>query len=221
MSQRIEDFVALRGKTVTLSSRVRTNDSGVKIRLYDGISSPESGTHTGGGDWETLSLTATVDNSATGLLASIYTYTSTLNDYIEFEWIKLEEGSVATPWTVPDPAIEETRCKRYGYEATSSEAYSNIGSGTATSTTSCQITVAIPPWMRTKPALSSSGNFRLLGKAWSASFVVTGLSLAANFDTNGSVVLVSSVASGLTAGDIYHLQASNDTTASAFFSAEL
>ncbi len=39
-------------------------------------------------------------------------------DYVELEWIKLELGTVATPYVDPDEALELVRCQRYYKELT-------------------------------------------------------------------------------------------------------
>lgn len=38
---------------------------------------------------------------------------STTNQYYSIRWIKLEEGDVATPYEIPDPATELLKCQRY------------------------------------------------------------------------------------------------------------
>lgn len=67
---------------------------------------------------------------------------------ITLKWVKLEQGSVATPFVAPNPAEELIKCQRY-YVKTVGElrAYTNAG-------TSFGVTVNLPTKMRTKPTIN-------------------------------------------------------------------
>lgn len=93
----------LSGNTVTLSLKVSGSGS---LRL---------------GVWGTSIKTVTLDD-----IPTIYSHTFELGDdvnfgmwlsangeYAEIEWIKLEIGSIATPFCPPDPATELAKCQRY------------------------------------------------------------------------------------------------------------
>lgn len=64
------------------------------------------------------------------------------------DYIKLEQGTVATPFVAPNPAEELIKCQRY-YVKTLGElrAYTNAG-------TSFGVTVNLPTKMRTKPTIN-------------------------------------------------------------------
>lgn len=114
LAQKIEDYEALQGKTVTVSARVRSNTSAAYLEMYDGVGATTDA-HTGGGGWEILTVTRSISASATADTRPSVKTNSSLSDgnYVEIDWIKLEVGPVATKWVVPDPAIELSRCERY------------------------------------------------------------------------------------------------------------
>lgn len=67
---------------------------------------------------------------------------------VNIDYIKLEQGTVATPFVAPNPAEELIKCQRY-YVKTVGElrAYTNAG-------TSFGVTVNLPTKMRTKPTIN-------------------------------------------------------------------
>ena len=69
------------------------------------------------GEWHTVSITAEVPEDYTG---GIYVYVhdlagtaGTVDDAVEFDYFKIENGGVATPFCPPDPATELAKCQRY------------------------------------------------------------------------------------------------------------
>ncbi len=57
----------LRGRTVTFSMRVKTSTaSAVRINVFDGVATQASAFHSGGGAYETLTVTATLGAAVTG-----------------------------------------------------------------------------------------------------------------------------------------------------------
>lgn len=67
---------------------------------------------------------------------------------VNIDYIKIEQGTVATPFVAPNPAEELIKCQRY-YVKTVGElrAYTNAG-------TSFGVTVNLPTKMRTKPTVN-------------------------------------------------------------------
>jgi hypothetical protein len=119
IQQSLESHQRYAGKTLTFSARIKMNKTGYII-IHDGVESDRV-YHSGGGTFETLTVVKTVSASPPYLYAVIVLgNTLAEDDYIEFEWIKLEEGSVATAYQIPDPATELARCQRY---------FERIGSG--------------------------------------------------------------------------------------------
>jgi len=114
MEQPLEFLNIYKGATLTLSARVKSNNSTTKLFILDSINNTQGAAHSGDGNWETLTVTHTVTSSATSLSARLYATTvSSAGQYIEFEWIKLEEGSVATPFVADLPGVNLAKCKYY------------------------------------------------------------------------------------------------------------
>jgi len=71
MQQRIEDFEKYKNRTVTMTARIKTSLSGVKLQLTDGITGTDSSDHSGGGAFETLTITKFISNTATILFVRV------------------------------------------------------------------------------------------------------------------------------------------------------
>jgi hypothetical protein len=135
--QLVEDFAALAGRTLTFSARVKSNHSSTRLQIYDGVSFIDNAgsRHTGGGDWENLSLTFTPSNSATTLGARITGYDGLISlatgDYIEFTNVQLELGSVATDFEHRSYGEILADCQRYFERINTEDSYGFFASGTA------------------------------------------------------------------------------------------
>jgi len=117
--QKLEDFSALRGKTLTFSARVRSNVAGVTLGLNDGVS-PTYGSvaHTGGGAYETLTITKTFDSNASNFIAYIGFLTvapAICTFYCDSAMLSF--GSTAIPFVPTNSQVELAQCQRY-YEKT-------------------------------------------------------------------------------------------------------
>ena len=119
MYQVVEAFAVMAGRTLTFSARVKSNQSSTRLQIYDGVSfiDDAGSRHTGGGDWENLSLTFTPSSSSTTLNARITGYDGlialTTGDYIEVANAQLELGSVATDFEHRSYGEELALCQRY------------------------------------------------------------------------------------------------------------
>lgn len=83
-----------------------------------------------------------------------------------FHYIKLEEGSVATPYEFPNPAEELLKCQRYYVKYSEDFQIAGTVSGTANT---AYVTMFLPATMRTIPTIVSWGgnNIRLNGSNYS------------------------------------------------------
>jgi len=116
----IENVISYRGKTITLSIRMKSNLGGNKvgIRIYKGDGYTADAYHTGGGNWETLSITCVVSAAATILRI----YAGSINDgntsafYYNLDSAMLVVGSQPVSYIPMHPADDLARCMRY-YEA--------------------------------------------------------------------------------------------------------
>ncbi len=77
---------------------------------------------------------------------------NTANNF-QLALVKIEPGSVATPFVMPDYELEYGRCLRYAYVVDVSAA-TNIGQGAKISTTQVAILLQFPRIMRTTPTLT-------------------------------------------------------------------
>ncbi len=127
LEQKIEDYSRLGGETITVSAEVKSNTSSAQIMIFD--SAYRDGVHhSGGGGWEKLSHTFTVNTGLSRLWIQVWiaNSTSSLNatitsgDYIEVRNLQVERGNVATPFEYRSYGEELALCQRYyeKYDAT-------------------------------------------------------------------------------------------------------
>jgi hypothetical protein len=98
--QAIPDGTDYIGKTMTLSCWVWASvASRARVVIYDGVNVNASSTHSGGSAWELLSVTATMDGSATNV--SVYLQVLNGDTTAYFDAPMLVEGSL-TPAVIPN-----------------------------------------------------------------------------------------------------------------------
>lgn len=163
------DVVKMAGKTVTLQFKVKCGANfsaagslmstvivyglGTDGTLATGFTSSTSltsQTNTLSTTLTQLNFTFTLPSNASQFGVWInYTPTGTAgaNDWFEITDVQLEEGSVATPFERRPYGLELSLCQRYYYRAYNF-------AGFATTSTSCQITLAYPS-MRTAPTINA------------------------------------------------------------------
>lgn len=94
-----------KGKTVTLSAYVTDLSDDTIFHMY--FQGADSRPITRGLNTRTVTVNGT--NRWAGITRDI----STISGWIKIKWMKLEYGTVATPFVPPDPAIELLKCQRY------------------------------------------------------------------------------------------------------------
>lgn len=108
---RIENYTAFRGKTVTFAVKVKSNVAGtVYVRLSDGVTATDSANNVGTGV-ETLTVTKLLDSNATILYAVIRADVASCT--FEVDDAVLVVGSIAPEYVPLHPAEEMERCQRY------------------------------------------------------------------------------------------------------------
>ena len=160
----LEEFQ--KGKTLTASVRMKSNNSNARVLIYDGVSFlATSSTHTGDGSEEIITATGVVSTSAT--LLRVYTTISTAGvgavsitsgDYIEIAEVQLEVGSVATDFEHRSYGEELALCQRYYFQWSGSNISSTVGTGQFNSTTSFLHAYKNPVAMRVVPTGSYTGS---------------------------------------------------------------
>ena len=130
--QYVEDYSVLAGKVVTLSAKMTSNHSGARLQIYDGVSTIDVASHTGGGSEELITGTVTIAAGATQLRCYVLIASSagnnvsiTSGDYIEFTELQLELGSVATDFEHRSYGEELALCQRY-YEKNGSTHWATL-----------------------------------------------------------------------------------------------
>lgn len=115
-NQCVENYKEYAGKTISASARVYCSvASAVKLTLSDGIGVTKSSYHTGGGGWETLTVTRTISASNTSLLVELGMYDSgdMKNGTYYFDSAMLSVGSAAPTFVPKNYQTELAQCMRY------------------------------------------------------------------------------------------------------------
>ena len=176
--------------------------------------------------WQRFTATGTVAASATQM--AVYfnwspSGTAGANDWIEITGVQVECGSVATPFKTNGATIqgELAAAQRYYYRfvpfaGSGGNYYGPYAVGGATSTTNAYVTGHIPVAMRSAPTFNRSGS-QIYNSA--SNIAVTALGNAWATGTSFSINVT--VASGLTAGQVCHFAANNNSADYFDLSAEL
>ena len=194
----------------TSGTWLTTNGIGLRIYFGLGAGSTYSGT---AGSWSgSTYLSATGATSVVGTNGATFYITG----------VQLEKGSTATSFDYRPYGTELALCERYTKVYGGEGTYQSVGGySIATSSTGvAYYTIALNTKMRSSPSFSYSGNWRI-DDGYTASYSITGITANGISNNSSQPSVTLSVASGLTAGRAYLLQANNDTTAKLILSAEL
>lgn len=122
--QALERPEYLRGKVLTFRSYVKSNNANARLAILAGVgASAYSSAHTGGGGWEELTTTLTVDSAETSLIPTARIMTSananvsiTSGDFVEVFMPTVYVGSIFPGYVNMfngNVAAERLACKRY------------------------------------------------------------------------------------------------------------
>lgn len=197
IDQKIEDYLSLRGRTVSFRIRVRQGvASTVRAYISDSGTKTYSATQATTGSYLTFTITLAIGAAATSVRVGVELSAS---DTVYLDNASLVEGATAVPYVPLHPAENLARCERYleriGGDAATFEP---IGIGYCLSTTVARLA---PVWRVEKAVtptitFSTAGHFRVLT---AGATTVTGTGSANVSKKSG--LLDFTVASGLTAGD--------------------
>jgi hypothetical protein len=196
--QKMEDYGQLRGRTVTFAVRVKTAAAGaVRARVWDSVNGFRDGAfHTGSGAYETLTVTAPIAATATGVQVFVQ-FNASATAYVDNAVLVV--GSAAPTYAPLGPADDLTRCQRYYYEVGglhANEAAATMHSfagGQARGTLRFPVEMAVAPAM----AVSAPGDWALYT---SAGVIVACTGIAPVVLTRRSVLFDATCAGGLLAG---------------------
>ncbi len=217
IAQYIENPNKLSGKTVTFS--VKYNSSmpcNIQI-VHNGVVLLTI-SNMGTGYNYTLTGTVTLPTiAASDILYVRFGNRDTYDSTIDVEYIKLEEGTIATPFVSRPFAEELAMCQRYYLSCNLlGGTYPAYGIGRGTSATTALILVPLPETLRVLPTVSFVGVTNLIGNITAA---VTAISLD-RISAHVAKLLVT-VGSGLTSGLMYILEGSNSSPTDLRIDAEI
>lgn len=187
-----------------------TNATGIRLWLGLGVGSTFSGT---AGAWASANF-----NTATGATSIVGTSGATF--YIT--GVQLEKGTQATSFEYRQYGQELALCQRYTQVFGGDSNYNTVGTlGIAQSATTVgYYSFPLATQLRANPSLSYSGNWRV-DDGYTASYAVTNIGIDGISLNRTNAVLAINVASGLTSGRPYQLQANNSTASRIILSSEL
>ena len=214
--QDIENHTLYRGKTLTLSVRMRATNGSI-IYIADVPGQASIAYYTTPGEWQTLNVTYTIQSNSVYVRSACHANVFNDGDYVEFEWIKLEEGDHATPYVIPDPALELARCQRYFQAYGGSAATLPISNSYNLNTTQARGVFHFVETMRTAPSISISNAAHFSINHQDTNVAATNLAFN---DIYKDAAYITATASGLTAGQGSAILATS-TDARIFLNAEI
>lgn len=165
--------------------------------------------------WTRVSVTFVVPSDAVGLSMEFNVGSAQASGVnVDITQAQLEPGTVATPFEARPIPVELSMCQRFGFRINDpSNAYAQVGTGPAVTTTACSIYIPVPIPLRVKPSSASftAAGWEILDATTFAIKTVTAISIP--FYSNGTLVIYCSVDSGLTVGKLYVLRQSNNAAA--------
>ena len=131
LSQRVEDFTQLRGRTITFSIRGRSSvANGLRLAIGQTSGSTFGAYHSGGGAYETLSVTVAIAAN-TSIVQCNVSFDANGTYYLDNAMLVV--GSVAADYAPLHPADDLARCQRY-YEVITGNFGFPMLTGTAAAT---------------------------------------------------------------------------------------
>lgn len=140
-----------------------------------------------------------------------------VGDSVKLAWVKLESGSLATPFVPPDYAVELAKCQRYLYVLRGS--LLRAGLSEAYSTSFALFYLYAPASFRTVPSVSFENV--VLSSTKDGSVYSEAASIQVRGCNSNAVKLLVNAADSLTIGEQYELSHKADTVGSIVLSAEL
>jgi hypothetical protein len=186
LSQKVEDYKALVGRTVSVSLRVRQGAaSAIQIQLNDGVGVTTSTLSATTGSYITITATRTLSASATQFLVNVLFLVSGTH-YLDNAMLVI--GPAPAPYQPFHPQEDLARCQRY-YEVVG-----DAGGGTvriaSVATAGAQGALAMVPWKATKavaPTVTKVGTWTVTN---------CGQPTINLSDKYGTVLLITSSAAG-------------------------
>jgi hypothetical protein len=200
IGQTIENGDKYVGKVMTLSARVRSDSANaIRIGIYNGSTFTYSSYHSGGGTYETLSVSATI--SASGMQVRIaLDPTVTQTSYATS--LMLVVGDQPIDFVPEDPAIELMRCQRYYQRVGGKVANEYINCGHAYANNAAATAVRLPVELSSTPTVTITGQtgFRVWDSTGTPQ-TATAVSTGGGLSPLGTEIEVTVSGTPLTAGN--------------------
>ena len=204
LEQFIEPQTWMTSKTYTASCWIKSNSDKCSLTLINNGNFADRVSHTGGGDWEKITLTFNIGSTLTdfrlriGLSQGGNTAISS-GDYFEFTQLQLEVGDTATPFEHTSYGDQLQKCQRFYYKHAENNA-SYVGVGWVYSPSTVYLNVDFPVTMRTTPTAIYSNTtgayvFYVNGSGNSVATFSNG-----NGTDTGMTLINATTVSGFTAG---------------------
>jgi hypothetical protein len=191
---------ALTGTTLSASIRVRASvANAVRVAIYNGSAYTYSSYHSGGGAYETLTVSGVSGVAGASAWLQIY-FAASCTAYVDNAMLVV--GSVAADYAPLHPADDLARCLRY-YEVIGG--VQQMGIGQAASATGAYV----PFFFKANKAVVPTCTFTAAGNyivTNSGAGALTCTALVASSQAAGSFQIVVTVASGLVAGNACFMQ---------------
>ena len=136
--------------------------------------------------------------------------------------VKLEVGSVATPFRHENMAENLAKCHRYYYRIPAGNTYQRFGTGQNSSTTLCRMTPIFPVEMRVTPTIDTTGTAANYGVYEAGSVkTCTAIPVLSSSQSTNKIAEVYFTTNSLTAGRGAACLANNNNTVYLGYNAEL
>lgn len=208
ITQKVENYLSLRGKQHTFTARAWTNNpNACRLRVTDGVSTWYSAYHPATSAFETLAITVPVSAAATTLTCDLV-FDAACTVWFSLAW--LNPGPVVVTAGAPHAADGFNRALRYYQVFGGTNTTESIGVGQCNSATAALVMVpitrkAIAPTI----TISAAADFAVTD-ASAASLVAATSVTAQNIGLERFIVAVG-VAAGLVAGNATQLMANSTT----------
>lgn len=152
-----------RGKQITITARIKSDSDHVNMMVRAAGASTLSNYHTGGGAFETLTLTHTIPSSQTGVFQLAIGFNGIEGGLLPevsttyIDSVMCVMGDQALPFTPEDPQQELARCKRYYQRMGGLATAEFIASGYAYTVNDADFVIRLPVEMAGTPTVTVIG----------------------------------------------------------------
>jgi len=206
------------GRTISFSIRVKTSSANaIRATIFDATNATInlSPYHIGNGQYQTLTVTATIVPSCISVWVGVY-FTSSCTAYVDNAM--LVQAATPADYIPTHPADELARCLRYYQKVGGENGSSQLALGQCSAATQCffQTHYQVPPALTPTVTYGAVGVYQVMNATFSPLALT---SITTDFTTTQVCRTVIGVSNGLVAGNVATLFANNSTAGSIAFEA--